>query len=139
MSHPGRTTLRDLTMIKQDVHSRARAGGFPQAASQPPSFLDSHIAQGTTTMRRLSEPIQRMPGDLDPTSQPLPMSIESIMQVLQAQMMDVKQENEQTAQSESEGFEEQAEMMFIESLLETNPQMVLNALMQYLQKRAMGA
>lgn len=134
--NPARLTFTGMSKLKQDDFSRERPGGFAEAAPGLLSGLGA-VAEGTTTMRRLSEPLQRRAGDFDPTSQPPPMDIETLMQVIRAQMGETKEMSE-VADPDSEAHEmaeDEAETMFIESILETNPEAVLKALMKYISKR----
>jgi hypothetical protein len=135
MFNPSRLTFTGMSKLKQDDFSRERPGGFAEAAPGMLSGLGA-VAEGTTTMRRLSEPLQRQAGDFDPTSQPPPMDIETLMQMIRDQMTEGKEAAEaQEGSPEHEAEEDAAETMFIESILETNPEAVLKALMKFISRR----
>jgi hypothetical protein len=92
-------------------------------------------ASGEMTMRRLSEPLVRQPGDLDPTSNPGPMSIDAVIQALVAQAEELKAANAADAEASQNGEGDAMDAMMITSLLETNPRLVIEALVAYLNER----
>lgn len=131
-NRPGMTLRGVMEPTARD--SSLFAEGGPTEATSPVLGLR---ASGTTTMRRLSEPLQRAPDDADPVSLDIPpMSKETLIAVLQHEAAEAKAAR---AAMEAEGGEPgeggEIDAMFIESIIESAPEVVLLAVIKYLQSK----
>lgn len=112
-----------------DPHERYEAGGFPQVST----MLE---ASGERTMRRLAEPIQRAPGDSEPVSTAPKLGIDAVIAELDRQVSEgaAARAAEKAAEAQ-EGAMSGADLdaQFVQSILETDPHVVLRAVAEYLR------
>lgn len=138
-----RSSFRDL--LRPDARTSGSLG-----YAQQNSPRDMHLPPGqagftgSKTMRRLSEPLQRDPEDVDPVSTSIIGGGDMVLLQLEreAEMYEQMKNDEpmdaavQTERALEGGPEEtDIDVQFLQSMLETNPEKVIRALVEFLKMR----
>lgn len=127
---PGRShmTFRDMAGMMDE----AVVGNLP--AFQP--------VDATRTMRQLAESIQRPPVSTKPVDPSIPGGGDAVITLLEQRARELASEHDDEVSSDLEGHEAKEhdmDTMMVMSILETDPQVVIRALIAYFKARTARA
>lgn len=133
-----KTTLRD--MLSPETRT---SHGFGTHQGRENAPRDMHLPPGQAaftgakTMRRLSEPVQRDPNDTDPVSLNIEGGFGHVIDELERQAAEMEQQRRLAERAEDEPMDaaDDVDNMFIRSILDTDPEKVIRALVEYLRNR----
>lgn len=127
-------------IMRADTRTRP---GFGDQGGRENVPRDMHLPPGQAaftgakTMRRLAEPVQRHIEDTDPVSLDVPGGFGPVIDELERQAAELEQQRRMAERGEDEPMDaaDDVDNMYLRSVLETDPEKVIRALVEFLRGR----